>query len=132
MEKWKDIVNYEGIYEVSNLGNIKSLSRTILRNGKYPYLSKERILNKAIDANGYNVVSLYKNGKQKTCKVHQLVAQSFLNHFSLGYEVVVNHINFIKTDNKVENLEIVTARENSNLKHIKSSSKYVGVSWDKK
>jgi len=132
MEEWKNIIDYEGIYEASNLGNIKSLSRAVLRNGKFPFISKERILKKSIDGGGYNVVSLYKNGKQNTSKVHQLVAESFLNHFSSGHDIVINHINFIKTDNRVENLEIVTARENSNLKHKESSSKYVGVSLDKK
>lgn len=132
MEQWKDIPDYEGLYQASNLGNIKSLSRTVFKNGKYPFIQKGRILRKATDANGYNIVSLYKNGKQKTSKVHQLIAISFLNHVPCGLVLVVNHINFIKTDNRVKNIEIVTARENSNLKHIKSSSEYVGVSWNKK
>jgi hypothetical protein len=131
-EKWKDVLGYKGLYQVSDLGNIKSLSRTVLKNGKYPFVYKGRMLIKVIDNNGYYIVSLYKNGKQKTSKIHQLVTESFLNHITCGYALVVNHINFIKTDNRVDNLEIVTQRQNSNLKHIKSSSKYVGVSWDKK
>ena len=54
---------------------------------------------------------------------------AFLNHIPRGLELVVNHKNFIRTDNRVENLEIVTNRENCNKKHLKSSSQYVGVSW---
>jgi hypothetical protein len=119
-EIFKDIPNYEGLYQVSNLGNVKSL--------KY---SKERILRKNSDKDGYLMVSIYKNKTPKRVKVHQLVAMAFLKHKPCGLKLVVNHINFIKNDNRVENLEIVTNRENSNQKHLKSSSKYVGVSWSK-
>ena len=64
--------------------------------------------------------------------MHQLVAEAFLNHKRCGMEFVINHIDFNKTNNKVENLEIITNRENSNQKHLKSSSIYTGVSWDKR
>lgn len=121
LEIWKYIPNYGGLYEVSNLGNVKSYK-------KHP---EGKLLSRCFDGHGYLHVLLYKNGKSKTKKVHQLVAEVFLNHNPCGYKLVVNHINFIKTDNRVKNLEIVTARENANLKHIKSSSQYVGVSWIK-
>lgn len=126
-EIWKDIIGYEGHYQVSDLGNIKSLERKS-SNGKF---IKERILKQTTDNYLYCKVDLYKNGKQVNKKVHQLVAESFLNHVPCGHKLVVNHINFIKTDNRLKNLEIVTQRENANMKHLKSTSKYTGVSWDK-
>lgn len=119
-EIWKDVKGYEGIYQVSNLGRVKSLK-----------FGKERILKGGIDGVGYLTVSLSKNGKVKTHKVHVLVAIAFLGHTPCGYKLVVDHKNFIRHDCRLENLEIITQRENANLKHIKSTSEYVGVSWDK-
>ncbi|AKG94207.1 HNH homing endonuclease [Polaribacter phage P12002L] len=119
-EIFKTIPNYEGLYQVSDLGSVKSL-----------IYSKERILNQNNDKDGYLLVSLYKDKKAKRFKVHQLVAMAFLNHEPCGLKLVINHINFNKADNRVGNLEIVTNRQNSNQKHLKSSSKYVGVYWNK-
>ncbi len=121
MEIWKNITNYNDLYQVSNLGRVKSFK------GK-----KEKILNGTLGVRGYYVVGLFFNNTQKKKYIHQLVAQSFLNHKPCGYKLVVNHKNFIRTDNRVENLEIVTSRENSNRKHLKSTSKYTGVSLIKK
>jgi hypothetical protein len=59
------------------------------------------------------------------------VSETFLNHIACGMKSVINHKNFIITDNRVENLEIITQRQNTNKKHIKSTSKYVGVYWCK-
>lgn len=123
-EIWKDIPDYEGIYQASNLGNIKSL--------KFGSTGKERILKPTLNNCGYLRVCLHKNKKQKVRSVHQLVAITFLNHKPCGMELVVNHKNFIRVDNRLENLEIVTARENVNKKHLTSVSKYTGVSWYKK
>lgn len=121
MEKeiWKDIPNYEGHYQVSNFGNVKSF--------KY---KQERILSKGI-VHGYYYVILSLDKKLKPMRVHKLVAMAFLNHKPCGMKLVVNHINFDKTDNRVENLEVVTQRENANQKHLKSTSDYTGV-WRKK
>jgi hypothetical protein len=130
-EIYKSIIGYEGKYEVSNLGNVKSLERrVIIHNGTR--LVKEKILKKGINTVGYEIVSLSINNKVKTHQIHQLVAEAFLKHSRCGYEKVVNHINFNKLDNRVENLEIVTQRENTNRKHTKSSSKLTGVSWHKR
>jgi len=131
MEIWKDIENYEGVYKVSSLGRIKSLERKVKHSCGNYRMVKERILKATINPRGYLMVTLCKNGTQKKCLVHQLVAIGFLNHKPSGYDMVINHINFIKNDNRLINLEIVTARENSNRKHLKSSSKYVGVRWRK-
>lgn len=123
MEIWKDIEGYEGLYQVSNLGNVKSLN--------YNRSDNEIVLKGAINSHGYKIVSLRNNLIQKTQSIHQLVAIAFLNHKPCLYDLVINHKNFNRSDNRIENLEIVTARENSNLKHLKSSSKYTGVTWNK-
>ena len=119
-EEFRNIKGYEGMYEASNLGNVKSLK-----------CGKERILKAGVDTGGYCIVNLSKDGEQKARKVHQLVAVAFLGHKPCGMKLVVNHIDIDKLNNNVSNLEIVTSRENSNKKHIKSTSKFVGVSWHK-
>jgi len=124
IEIWNDIPNYEGLYQVSNFGNIKSLSNK--RN------KKEKLLKPGISSVGYFLVGLSKKCKIKSYKVHQLVAMTFLNHTPCGYKLVINHKDFNKLNNNIDNLEIVTQRENTNKKHFKSSSVYTGVSWNKK
>tara|TARA_R110000851_G_C12789186_1_gene536185 strand:+ start:120 stop:635 length:516 start_codon:yes stop_codon:yes gene_type:complete len=126
-EIWKDIHGYELLYQISNLGNVKSLERITSHNHK----KKERILVLNKNSSGYLLVSLYKNSLQKTFSVHQLVAISFLNHKPNGFTLVVNHKDFNKKNNNVDNLEVVTVRENVNQKHMLSSSIYTGVSWSK-
>tara|TARA_R110000824_G_C14906141_1_gene645997 strand:+ start:128 stop:628 length:501 start_codon:yes stop_codon:yes gene_type:complete len=119
-EVFKDVLNYEGIYQVSDLGNVKSLK-----------FGKERVLKQCINANGYLKVNFIKFKKTKSYKVHQLVAMAFLNHKPCGLKLVVNHIDFNRTNNYLCNLEITTQRENASQKHLNSSSKYTGVCWDK-
>ena len=127
MEIWKDIIGYEGIYQVSSLGNVKSLER-LDSTGRH---LKGKLKKQSFDDKGYYQLSLSKNGVAKTRKVHQLVAESFLNHTKCGYNLVVNHINLNPQDNCIDNLEIVTQRDNANKKHIISTSKYTGVCWSK-
>ena len=119
-EIWKPIPNYDG-YEVSNYGRVKSLK-----------LGRELILKPKDDFRGYFNIQLWVKNRKKPFKIHQLVAMAFLGHKPNGQKLVVNHINFDKKDNSLENLEIVTQRQNANLKHIKSSSIYTGVTWNKK
>tara|TARA_R110002073_G_scaffold83512_1_gene199191 strand:+ start:106 stop:609 length:504 start_codon:yes stop_codon:yes gene_type:complete len=126
-EIFKDIPNYEGMYQASNLGNVKSLARKDSIGRRVD----EKVLKPRIDKYGYLRLSLNKYGKRKTRHIHQLVAEAFLGHTPCGMKLVVNHINFIRHDNRAENLELDTTRNNSNLKHIKSSSEYTGVSWNK-
>jgi hypothetical protein len=129
-EIWKDIPNYEGLYQVSNLGNVKSLSREILKRGKYPFICKERMLKNRVNTRGYNQFILSSNRNRKTFTTHQLVAMAFLNHKPDGtHKLVVDHINANKLDNRVENLQVISQRENSSKDKKNKASRYTGVSW---
>jgi len=130
-EIWKDIPNYKGYYQVSNLGNVKSLKRVVYKSNGRTYTVKERILKANIDTTGYLVVQLSKDWKAKTFQVHKLVAMAFLGHKRCGYERVVHHIDNNSKNNRLDNLEVVTQRENSHTHHV-GTSKYKGVSWYRK
>jgi len=97
-EIWKDIPNYEGAYQVSSLGKVKSLK-----------WGKERVLKFKKDRYGYTRVDLCKEGEKKNHKVHRLVMLVFAGESDLQ----VNHINGIKADNRIENLEHCTASQNT-------------------
>lgn len=120
-EIFKDIPNFKG-YQISNLGRVKSLN--------YNNTKKSGILKPIINSYGYLKLELSKNGKKKTFKIHQLMAITFLGHKTNGCKTVVDHINSIKTDNRLENLQLISQRKNSS-KDKKGTSKYTGVSWNK-
>lgn len=120
-EIFKDIPNFEGMYQVSNFGNVKSIK-----------FNKEKILKHSSNNRCYFDVNLHKNGKRKYFKIHQLVAMVFLNHTPCRNNLVVDHINDIKTDNRLENLQIITHRDNICKTQGQYSSKYKGVCWNKK
>lgn len=94
LEIWKDVIGYEGIYEISSFGNIRSIDR-ITMSFKKQRQYKSKVLSQRLGKQGYFYVVLCKNGKQKTFNTHQLSAMSFLNHTPCGFKLVVNHINFI-------------------------------------
>ena len=103
-EVWKPIKDYEGLYEISNLGRVKSLN--------YKRTGKEKILKNTVCNDGYLKVGLTKNGKDKVFRIHRLVAEAFIpNPENKPY---VDHINTIREDNRVENLRWATAKENNN------------------
>lgn len=111
VEIWKDIVGYEGYYQVSNFGRIKSLSRIIDHKSMGKYISKEKILTQQTNY-GYKNVILSKNGKTKYKKVHRLVAEAFIsNPDNLPY---INHKNENRNDNSVNNLEWCDSKYNNN------------------
>ena len=100
-EIWKDIEGYEGLYQISNMGRVKSLN--------YNKTKKPGILKQAIGSRGYCFVSLHKNNQKKSRNVHVLVAKTFIPNVE-GKESV-DHINTIKEDNRVCNLRWATATE---------------------
>lgn len=128
-EIWKFVIGYEGKYEVSNLGRVKSLDRYVKHpEGGYAF-RKGQILKPQKDFGGYLHINLI--GKCRL--VHILVCESFLNHNQNDKNLVVNHINAIRSDNRLENLEIITIRENATYGAIKknNSSNFTGVCFNK-
>lgn len=111
-EEWRDIPNYEGFYRVSNLGRVKSLER--FRKGENDSLAsvKERILKPSINHKGYYQVILCKQSIKKKYYVHRLVWSAFNGQIPKNMQV--NHINEIKSDNRLSNLNLMTAKENCN------------------
>jgi hypothetical protein len=133
-EIWKDIPNYESLYQVSNFGNVKSLERYV--KGKVENrLQKENILSKRLvgdKGNQYYAVTLCNNKDRKQIKVSVLVAMAFLNHIPNGYiGLTVDHIDNNPLNNNINNLQVITKRENSS-KDRKGISKYTGVTFNKK
>lgn len=122
-EIWKDVVGYEGRYLISNTGRLKS----ILKNGV------EKLIKGSSNKHGYLKYGLNWKEKNKIniYGAHQLVAQAFLGHNPCGFEFVIDHINDVTNDNRVENLQIVTSRFNNHKTQGKYSSKYKGVHWNK-
>mgnify|MGYP006268521457 CR=1 FL=1 len=123
MEKeiYKDIPGYEGLYQVSNFGNVISF---INNHGNLYKIPKQKKI--GINNYGYFYTNLSKNKKHRPWPIHQLVAMAFLGHQPNGYEKVVNHIDRNKLNNNVDNIELVTARYNTT-----EYKKDVGVHWDK-
>ena len=117
IEVFKDVPNYEGIYQVSNLGNVKSLK-----------WKKEIIMKQGISSR-YLAVNLRKENISKIYRVHVLVAMTFLNYKPNGkQDFVIDHKNGVRTDNRLENLQIVTQRENTQNYH-KSIKGQIGADW---
>jgi hypothetical protein len=118
IETWKDIPNFKN-YQVSNLGNVKSLN--------YRQTSKAKVLIKYINNKNRYAVNLYKEGKRYSSRnISVLVAQAFLNHKPNGQKLVVDHINNISKNDKLYNLQIITHRENL-TKDKKNKTGYTGA-----
>lgn len=119
---WKPIKNYEGIYEVSNHGEIKSLSRKGVVN--------DRLLKLTKDSNGYIYAILSKNGKSKQVALHRILYQTFKGDLLDG--LVVDHIDNNKLNNSLNNLQQISIRENASKDRGIGTSKYLGVCLDKR
>lgn len=109
-EIWKDIIGYEGMYQISNLGRVKSLSRVIQKKSGSTGISKEKIMASA-DNQGYRIIYLHKDAQKEKFTIHRLVATAFI--CNTENKTDINHINGIKSDNSIYNLEWVTKSENT-------------------
>lgn len=118
-EVWKPVPNYEGLYDVSNFGRVKSLNYC----GRYNI----SILKIHKDKKGYFCVTLTKNHTRKTYKVHRLVYEAF--NGTIPDDMQVNHINEIKTDNSLWNLNLMTNQENCNYgrRNLNLSKSHIGI-----
>jgi hypothetical protein len=128
---WIDVIGYEGMYMVSDDGQVMSIKQvdSIGRN------LKSKILKPSIGPSGYKNVTLYKGNGPKTYSIHSLVARAWIGEKPVSkFRIEIDHKNGDKLDNRYENLEYVTNRENTSRgllsdKSSKKSSKYRGVSW---
>ncbi len=117
IEIWKDVPGHEGIYQASTFGRVKSLGNK--------FTKKEKIL-KQTESKGYLLVTLCKNKKPYRWRVAQLIAVTFLNHVPNGLNDVVDHIDFNRLNNNINNLRIIKFRHNSSRQRLKSCDK-IGV-----
>lgn len=110
-EIWKDIKDYEGIYQISNLGRVKSMPRKIIYKDKKHYkILPERVMSWCDNGNGYKCVYLKKNGKRKIAYIHRLVANAFIeNKENKKY---INHKDYNPCNNRFDNLEWCSQKEN--------------------
>ena len=119
-EIWKDIPGYEGLYQASSFGKVRSLNY-------YGHKGKIQELKPGL-VKKYLSVVLSKNGKNKKFLIHQLVAMTFLKHKPCGMELVVDHKNDNGSDNRLGNLQIITQRKNSSRTRSQKTGLPVGVS----
>lgn len=117
IEIWKDVPGYEGIYQASTFGNIKSLRRNKVLNNYKPEV--------------YYQKTLCKNGNRKMFRVHQIIAMTFLGFIPNKHISIIDHKDDNKLNNRLSNLQIVTSRENNNKRiRFEHKSKEHGVSWE--
>lgn len=130
-EEWKCIPHYDGAYEISNMGRVRSLTRTRIVNnchgGRSLRTDTGRIMSLGDNGNGYAYVSLSKNGNRRNHYVHRLVADAFLGKPEAG-NFVVDHIDHDRRNNAASNLQWVTQNENvcrskHLMRHVKSNCK---------
>ena len=132
-EIWKDIPNYEKIYQVSNFGNVKRLARYGNSGRHTNAFFPEKLMKLQLDNNGYYRVSLTNDKVRYKATVHQLVALCFFG-IKTDRLKVVDHIDNNKLNNNLNNLQIISARNNvkKHRKTTNKTSKYTGVSWHKR
>jgi len=125
-EIWKDVVGYEGLYEASNMGRVKSKNR--IQSLKSGLRNKKGIeLSPATDSHGYMTVKLYKDGKAKTHGIHVVLAITFLGHTPSGVTMSVDHIDNDRKNNFLSNIQVISQRKNLSKDKKNKTSKYTGV-----
>jgi hypothetical protein len=136
MEIWKNLNNYEGLYEVSSYGRIRSLDHVVPCKGtNATRLVRGKVKKLCLNARGYQITTLSKNNVLHTLTVHQAVAQAFIPDFLKGTEI--NHIDGCKTNNFASNLEVSNPEHNqfhalrTKLRPIRGTSQYRNVSYVK-
>lgn len=112
-EIWRDIPEYEGLYQASNMGRIRSVDRYVNSPYNTKSFRKGKVLKPNITRNGYYQICLFKNSKVKKYSVHRLVYEVF--NGQIPENMQVNHINEVKTDNRLSNLNLMTPKENINF-----------------
>lgn len=136
-EIWKDIPTFEGYYQASNLGRVRSLDRVVLDSIGRKKFIKSTIIKGSL-SRGYRQTILSVNCVRRNFKFSQLIAMAFLNHRPNGHKLVVDHINGNKSDDRLINLRIVTARARANTSTCfrsnenSFSSKFIGVRLHKR
>ena len=132
MEEWRDIKGYEGLYQVSNLGRVRSLERKVKAKGGSLRTQKPRILAQHPNFKGYMRLNLSDGNKREHFLVHRLVYQAFNGELIDGLSI--DHIDNDKTRNTPENLQQITHRENNTKDQFRhdTTSRFVGVHWDHK
>lgn len=123
-EIWKDVIGFEGYYQVSNLGRVKSLDR-IVKNRFSERVHKSKILKPVKDKDGYNIISLSINSLVVKKRLARLVGETFLG---LTSEKTIDHINFDTTDDRLVNIKILNHRENSSYTRKNKSRLPIGIS----
>ncbi len=127
-EIWKDAVGWAGYYQVSNIGNVRSITRVVEKHecaGKVISINiPGKMLKPGSEKLGYLSVALLRGGLQKTHKVHRLVAEAFIPNPKIL--PCVNHKNEVRSDNRIENLEWVSKSENSLYSIRNGTNKNVG------
>lgn len=121
METWKPITGYEGYYEVSDNGNVRSVDRYITDSKGRTYLRKSIIKKQTLDKDGYPTVKLSKNGNDERIPVHKLVALEFVSGYMPCLEV--DHIDFNRKNNKSDNLKWSTHKDN--VEHTVDAGRHV-------
>lgn len=132
-ENWKTIEGYEDLYKISDNGRVKSLEREVKNGIESVRKVNERILKPGVAGRGYEFVNLCKEGKRANSPVHILVWEHFGNKPRNGRKLQVDHVDGKSRNNRIENLQLLTNRENVSKGKLinKKTSKYTGVSWEK-